>query len=207
MHSFPSPLFGRVCRAPVSPPCPSPFATIPLPLPLPFSILSMPSAHLPPSLPLPVPLSLSPPTPTTRATSMPSAPRHRPVHSATCAMRLQLGLSTCKCAALNVQMCGESPATRALEAIAGRRFSSRLVKGFRSRLVKGVGSSESPVVNRQCARGSDHCNLGGRSGNGKFVASGKQKVQSLIYPIVQTRQFVLFATDKNPLEFPDVMKM
>ena len=41
----------------------------------------------------------------------------------------------------------------------------------------------------------------------KFVASGKQKVQSLIYPIVQTRQFVLFATDKNPLEFPDVMKM
>ena len=39
------------------------------------------------------------------------------------------------------------------------------------------------------------------------ICSFRKAIQSLIYPIVQTRQFVLFATDKNPLEFPDVMKM
>ena len=40
----------------------------------------------------------------------------------------------------------------------------------------------------------------------KFVVSGKQDLQSLIDPIGQTRHFVLIETEKNPLEFANVIK-
>ena len=41
----------------------------------------------------------------------------------------------------------------------------------------------------------------------QIVASGKQDVQSLIDPTIQTRLFVLFETQKNLLEFPVVIKV